>query len=283
MTVKELVTSYLKWVHKNRPENTYKSYRTNLRAFTDHFGDQEFATLSALKVQDWYGEQHYRPDGREYAPDTIRQRAITLQALQTYAINNKVIAEAILPKLEKPTGNQRNRIPTAEETNQILMHSPADFALVYKSLRQSGCRPGELCNAQISDIRSENGSQYLELKHHKTAKKIGARKIPIGSKLQQLFSEAIGDRKVGPIFLRSNGNAWSTNRLGDVFRRLRRKLDLAEDLVIYLTRHEHGTKLANEVSLVAARDALGHKSIQTTNRYLHTSDEEQRSNQDLMD
>ena len=39
---------------------------------------------------------------------------------------------------------------------------------------------------------------------------------------------------------------------------------LAKDLVVYLTRHEHGTRVCELHGIQAAADALGHSNVKTT-------------------
>jgi integrase len=43
-------------------------------------------------------------------------------------------------------------VPTAAETEAILLRASPQFWLIYLALRQCGARPGELCRATIADI-----------------------------------------------------------------------------------------------------------------------------------
>src|SRR5258708_340400 len=147
--------------------------------------------------------------------------------------------------LEKPREGQRDRVPTAEVTAAILSKSSREFRLIYSALRQCGARPGELCRATIADV--DRAATVITLKEHKTARKTGKpRRIPIGRKLGELLDQAIGNRTEGPVFQSPIGKGWSVGNLGRTYSRLRDNASLPKDLVLYLTRHECGTKICRE-------------------------------------
>jgi site-specific recombinase XerD len=58
---------------------------------------------------------------------------------------------------------------------------------------------------------------------------------------------------------------------------------LPKDLVLYLARHECGTKICREKGIEYARRLLGHTNISTTQRYMHLDDSELADAQDLID
>ncbi|HEY3965844.1 MAG TPA: hypothetical protein VGM05_14895 [Planctomycetaceae bacterium] len=58
---------------------------------------------------------------------------------------------------------------------------------------------------------------------------------------------------------------------------------LPRDLVLYLARHECGTKICGEKRMEYARRLLGHTNITTTQRYMHLDEGELADAQDLID
>src|SRR5262249_23935387 len=62
-----------------------------------------------------------------------------------------------------------------------------------------------------------------------------------------------------------------------------RMLQLPSDLVLYLARHECGTKVCREKGFEGARRLPGHANISTTQRYLHLDDRELAAAQDLLE
>jgi integrase len=194
----------------------------------------------------------------------------------------KFLAQPVFGKLEKPRVGQRYRLPTAAETEAILARASPQFRLIYLAFRQCGARPGELCRATIADI--DRTANAIVLREHKTARKTGMpRRIPIGRKLGELLAQAIGVRNSGPIFLAPAGKAWTVQNLSRTYSRLRDLAGLPRDLVLYLARHECGTKICREKGIEYARRLLGHVNVSTTQRYMHLDGRELADAQDLVE
>ena len=177
---------------------------------------------------------------------------------------------------------RRDRVPTNAETEAILAQASPAFRLIYLALRQCGARPGELCRATIADI--DRATNAIVLREHKTARKTGKpRRIPIGRKLGDILAQAIRDRQSGPIFLSPAGKRWSVQNLSRTYSRMRDQAGLPRDLVLYLARHECGTKICREKGIEYARRLLGHANISTTQRYMHLDERELADAQDLVE
>jgi integrase len=173
-------------------------------------------------------------------------------------------------------------VPTPAETALILAKASLEFRLIHSALRQCGARPGELCLATIADV--DRANRVITLKEHKTAHKTGlARRIPVGRKLGELLDQAIATRTDGPVFLSPSGREWKVGNLSRTYSRLRDQAGLPKDLVLYLARHECGTKICREKGIEYARRLLGHTDIATTQRYMHLDERELRDAQDLID
>ena len=102
-------------------------------------------------------------------------------------------------------------------------------------------------------------------------------------KLGELLTQAIGERQAGPVFISPTGKAWTVPNLSRTYSRLRDLAHLPRDLVLYLSRHECGTKICREKGIEYARRLLGHSNISTTQRYMHLDDRELAEAQDLVD
>ena len=98
-----------------------------------------------------------------------------------------------------------------------------------------------------------------------------------------LLDQAIGKRQAGPIFLSPAGRGWSVQNLSQTYSRMRDQAGLPRDLVLYLARHECGTKICREKGIEYARRLLGHANISTTQRYMHLDDQELADAQDLVE
>lgn len=254
--------------------NTRIFYRTQLAQLQQVFGTTPIDQLGPGDVLDALERtSHGKTDS------TRRSRAVALQQLQRFALDNSLIDRPWLKKIPKPPQGRRTRIPTADETRQLLQHSTAAFRLIYEALRVSGARPGELCRAQIADYDREAGT--ITLVEHKTARKSGRpRVIAVGQRLARQLRLAIGRRRTGPIFLSPRGVAWTVNNLSSQFARLRDHAGVSRELVLYSARHEAGTAFCAAHGILVASRLLGHSTIATTQRYAHPDVEALRTAQD---
>lgn len=281
MTVAEAVDQYLEWVRGLRTRNTWLVYRTRLKSFVLRLGARDLAALTRADVEEWAAAAARRPDGRLLAPDTRRANVANYGRFERWCVKRQLLAGAIAPDLEKPKGRKRGRIPTPEETAQILAAGSPAFVRIYEALRHCGARPDELCTATIGEY--DVPGKVIVRTDHKTAHATGEeRRIAVGKRFAAILAEAIGERTdaAAPIFLDAKGRAWSAKRLSEAYRYLRDKLGLKRDLVLYLARHEHGTVMTKKLGIHAAAEALGHRSINTTQRYAHATDQERAANQD---
>jgi len=284
-TVSEFVAKYLSHVKASKNASTLKTYTKNLKPFLQRFGDRDFTDIELFEIEEYFDQVKLKSDGTEKAPDTIRLLMTAFENLQRWGLDHNQLRERIAPPMKKPKGRRRERLPNEEERDLLLSAASPAFRLIYKALRQSGCRPNELARATIADLQTVDGARLIVLTEHKTAAKTGeARKIPVGAKLGSLIAASIGDRTAGPLFLSPRGKAWTAEGLSKTFRRLRDRHQLAKDLVLYLTRHEHATQVyANTKDIHATARALGHSSIQTTQRYVKDNVEELTTNQDCVE
>jgi integrase len=277
MLITELTDKFFAYCSRHRSPATLAFYRQRLRKFCRQFNARELASLTPLEI-----DEHLAKAGEGMSDSTRHHDAVALGRLQKFALDHELLDRPVFGKLEKPRVGQRDRVPTTMETDAILTRSSPEFRLIYSALRQCGARPGELCRATVADI--DRAANAIVLKEHKTARKTGKpRRIPIGTKLGALLDQAIGKRAEGPIFLSPAGKAWTVPNLSRTYGRLRDNAGLPRDLVLYLARHECGTKICREKGIEYARRLLGHANISTTQRYMHLDERELADAQDLVE
>jgi integrase len=276
MLIGELITKFLDWNVRHRAPATFAFYHARLKRFYWAFYARDFSSLTPLEI-----DEHLATAGTGMSDSTRHHDVVALERLQKFALAHKLLASPIFGNLEKPRVGRRDRVPTATETAAILAQASLKFTLIYSALRQCGARPGELCRATIADV--DRANCVITLKEHKTTRKTGqARRIPIGTKLRALLDQAIGQRTEGPVFLTPTGRPWRVMNLSRTYSRLRDNAGLSKDLVLYLARHECGTKICREKGIEYARRLLGHTNISTTQRYVHLDDRELADAQDLI-
>lgn len=288
-TVKDLVNAFMRWKGgENKKPNSLRQYSTRLKPLVAKFGSREFDSLTPLEIAEHVATQSRFTTGKKAgqvkAPDTRRQDAIALNMLQEFALKMKVVKEPIFDKLKKPKGRKRKRIPTDAEIEQITKHSSPEFGRIYRGLLGCGARPHELAQAEMKHwdkTRGRSGGGMIVFQEEfKTEEAAEERRIAVGRKLLPLFLEAAGDRSEGPIFLTPQGKTWTSKTLTQTFSRARTRAGLPKDLLLYLVRHRHITLVVKAKGIYAGKDAGGHKSIMTTQGYVHTEDEDLQAVQD---
>ena len=78
-----------------------------------------------------------------------------------------------------------------------------------------------------------------------------------------------------------SGKPWTVSGFGAALGRIGTRVRLAKDLVVYLTRHEHGMRVCELHGIQAAADALGHSDVKTTStQYVKKNRRLQRDRQE---
>lgn len=287
MLVPELVTAFLTHTRDTKSRATWTQYAKMLRPFIERFAAREFASLKPIDLDGYFAAVSRFPEGHKRAgepkaPDTRRAYIVVFQVLQEYALSREIIRRKVAKKLDKPIGRLRQRIPEGAEVAKLVAALPASARLIYRALLQCGARPNELCRATFADW--DRTKQRIVLQAHKTAEKTGeARTIQVGAKLRAILDEATAGRTEGPLFVRDRGQPWRVDALSRAFRLARVAAGVPPEVCLYCARHFHATAIAKHKGLRAAKDALGHKNIKTTDRYVVKDEEECRDNQDLVD
>lgn len=271
-----LIDLFLLTRAQSRAAATVKFYSGRLKLFRLKYAAREFAEITLAEIT-----LHLAEAGQGRSDSTRRHNAVALEALQKFALAQRIIPAPLFDRIEKPPVGQRDRLPTEAETAALLAKASPAFLMIYTALRQCGARPNELCRATCEHYDAAKG--VIVLKQHKTARKTGKpRRIPVGKKLRELLAQSLETRTTGPLFLSPAGKPWTPENLSRTYTRLRKAAGLTAGLVLYLARHECGSALCKSKGIEAARRILGHSSSATTQRYVHYDDTELQDLQDAV-
>lgn len=264
MTVNEAIDYYLDTSRTEGKEPAtivfYEGRFARLRAF---LGDKEISEVKAIDII-----AYAKSLPEEWSNTTKHHNLAVVNILQRWLWQTDLIEKLWSKKISMPSVGRRDRLPTAEETAQLLEFSSPAFARIYRALRLCGARPGELCNALISDWRRDHGVILLE--KHKTARKVGKpRVIVVSAKLQVILEESIAGRTEGRLFLTERKLPWFPPYLSRTYTQTRKRAGLPRGLVLYLARHEAITRVCQKEGIAVAADFAGHATYQTTKRYCH--------------
>lgn len=286
VTVSEMTSTFLEWIAKHKKPNTHRFYAGRLVELAKRLGHKKAHKLQRQDIDDYLTFantfQEGPQKGQPKAPDTVRGNGIAWKQLQKFAIKRQWLTAPLIDDedIPMPVGRNRQRMPTAEEVQQIKSVSSREFGLVLSALRRSGARPNEIARATVADWDQVIG--VITLADHKTAGKTGQpRTIVTGEKLTALICESLNGRTEGRLFLKPLGSPWDSNSLSAAFRRARDRLELDKRLVIYTNRHGHATAMYEKFGELPTSLSLGH-SVGMLGRYAKIPIEKRKEMQDAL-
>ncbi|WP_261538588.1 tyrosine-type recombinase/integrase [Burkholderia multivorans] len=160
----------------------------------------------------------------------------------------------------------------ADERNRLLDAMPDDLRMLAKALLLTGARPGELMKADIADYDRASGMLTVinnKGKHTDSSKKY--REVALSNHARELFEQAIGSRKLGPIFIRAkDSKRWTALNYAKPFRQARKGAKLPH-AVMYSFRHSYISEMLSQgvdIFLVAKLTGTSSKMIDATYGHL---------------
>jgi integrase len=262
-TVKDVLVLALEqhWKPKRR-QSTSKAFEEMInRTLIPEFGTIRLSDITRARIREWHAKQTHRP--RQGNLDlAILRKAFSLAVADDLMADNP--ARGIVPHAER----SRDRIPTDEELRAIW--STIDEAsirpsarLLFKLLALTGCRTGEWRNAQWVDVDVTRAAYRLRDEHGKA----GGRLISLSGPVTALLAAAErrsdwvlpNDAGDGPLTKSNVRDAWTA------------VLACAgiKDLHLHDLRRGFATRGASlGANALVLRDALGHKTLAMTGRYV---------------
>jgi integrase len=260
-TVRDVLLSALEqhWKPKRRA-STAKAFEEMInRTLIPEFGSIRLSDLSRAQIRVWHAKQTHRP--RQANLDlAILRKALTLAVADELIENNP--ARGITPHPEKA----RDRVPSDEELRAVwraIDETPirASARLLFKLLPLTGCRTGEWQNARWSDVDFVNA--VLRLRDAKA----GARVVPLSGPVLALL-QVQKDRQGWVIPNDSGIGPLTKSNIRDAWRAVLAAAGV-NDLHIHDLRHAFATRGASlGANALVLRDALGHKTLAMTGRYV---------------
>lgn len=165
----------------------------------------------------------------------------------------------------------------SEKPSFINLRNLCMFGLLY----HSGCRPCELVSIdreQINKIALKQGLVIIDdikTKDYNDDRSIllppsGTEERAELEKYLKFYDSMFPDNESKKLFLSEAGKPLRSGVLQNHIKPLRKKLKLRDDYSVYALRHNKATLLIKaSVNPIAAQKIMGHKSLDTTTRYVH--------------
>jgi integrase len=270
MLFSEVADHYLAYLTTPK---TQQVAREHLDWFRSFIGKRKVSELRVHHVNDYLKTKKWS--------DSMKATAI---GRITSALNHAVAEGHIedhkvkFARGKKPKYARRETIPTEGQHRKLEEAAHHELRSILAALRESGCRPGELCAVTIDRV---NLKERVMAVPNKTSKATGKkeRDVYLSSSLVELIRSAIGGRTEGAVFLNSKGRPWRPDIIGGAVRRVRIRLGLPDSVVAYSIRHSYISGAVNDtdanVALISRQ--VGHTNLNMMlKNYLHESPEAMR-------
>lgn len=238
-----------------RERETYKTYEKYLLSATDSLGSVRAAELRPKDLLAWV-------DGKTWG-STMRHDALNAVKIAfRWAKRVGHLAENPIAELELPRPRVRTEVPTHEQVEAILAAAWGQpFRDLLTALRETGCRPSEICTLTADRVDLEAGTWTVKNKT-RTATGERTRTVYLTPTMVELSRRLIEQHGSGWVFRNSRGRAWTKGPLSYRFVRLQHKLGFGPECTAYAFRHLYITDaLERGVDPATVAELVGHKSL----------------------
>lgn len=187
------------------------------------------------------------------------------------------ILQAAPPRIKLRKENQRTAVWDAKSEVALLKVAPQPLKDVFLLCHDSGMRPDEVMRLRWDDVLWDKSLIFVPT--GKTRK--STRHVPLSDRVRQALrvrfqrnENLLKMTRSEWVFPAKRKNAKSGHithtAIEKPFRKARKAAKLPTELALYSARHSFATDLLDRTgNLKLVMDVLGHKSVTTTQKYLH--------------
>jgi integrase len=277
ITLGDFVEQFLNHQAKLHPRSLRTYYRAQCKNFLDWAGKDR--PLAGLTLKDLQAFQAYRATVNMRS--SVNRSFQVLKTLFRFAVEWGFLTEspaAAIRKFREPGG--RRVFLEAADQQRILNACQEPFRFLVLTALRTGLRRGELLGLRRRDV--DFSRSHVTLIETKTDT---PRHVPLLPEIREtLLALADGLPDDAKLFRTSAGKPYSAPGVETNWRRTRRRAGL-QHVHFHDLRHSYASDcLAAGVPLTVIQRWLGHRSIKTTERYLHLADKQvQQAVVDLQD
>lgn len=191
------------------------------------------------------------------------------------------IIEYVAYKGISSNNNLVKKLPSEDQLRAMeekIIKKPDGFIrkrnlVIFRVLKGSGIREGELAGLDISDVFLNEDMPYIKIIGKGKYREIEARQVFLTGDVTDAIVEWIEYRKVldnifdeNALFLNKNGKRLTEDNIKAIFK------NYGNGVTCHQLRHYYATIIAHKVGLAFAQQQLGHTSLDTTiNNYANGS------------
>ena len=264
--------AYLK--ERNLSPHTISLYKSNLEEFREFLGRRKFS-IRAVKREQIRGFL-FSLSEKNNQPITRRAKLTTIRSFFKYlededAIKKNPTKNLPLPKVEikEPMFLQESEIKKLLQA--VKKDKRAEVAI--RILIETGFRLSELAGISVGDIDTD--AKTIKIRRKGNMEQI----VPINSRLSKLIKSFVKNKEVSaPLIANRMGERMTQRRVAIMVQDYLKKAKVDRSgISVHSFRHSFCVRiLENKVNLKTIQLLCGHKSISTTERYLHIANSELR-------
>ncbi len=274
--IEEDIKSFIKYIEKERlySPHTVRSYKKDLEDYGKFLLNKqiyEFADTNHFVIREYLAELK-----QSLSRSSMNRKLSTLKSF--YGFLKKRGLTSTDPTIKVSSGAVMFKYPNVLKINEVIMLLDYDYGQQKLDLRDkslieflysSGCRVGEACALNLKNLDLLGG----------TAKVLGKgnreRVVPLGNiavhclyKYLKVREELGWGQNEDAVFITVTGNRLSSRSVRRIVRKYAMIAGISKNVSPHTLRHSFATHMLERgCNLRSVQDMLGHKKLQTTQRY----------------
>lgn len=268
---------------RNYSKRTIVSYGEDLKAFESYFRNLDdrlsWESIDSDIIRDWMESMMDKGN----TATSINRRLSALRSLYRFALSHHLVEKDPAhklngPKKEKPLPyflKEREMDQLLDEVAWSDRYKDVCARTIILTFYETGMRLSELTGLKEKDV------DFHEMQMKVTGKRNKQRIIPFGEELKNALVSYINVRDENivrlsdEVFLDEKGNKMKDAHVRYVVKKWLPKVCTLKKHSPHVLRHSFATSmLNNRAGLESVKQLLGHKSLETTEVYTHTTFEQ---------
>ena len=270
---------------RNLTDQTIQGYRFYLGYLKRYLEGQEHSLLvDEITERDLKNFLNFMRKTKNNNQATLNSAIASIRPFFNYLIEQEIIEDHPMAKIKKGKIDKKPIIPFSAEDIHNLLQQPdksrqagyRDYCMMLMLL-STGIRISECLNLTISDIDFKNSRILIRESKNRTPRIVGmARKIK--PELQRFIRLCLPDSKPFDIFFQNqDGGKLADNTIQENFREYGTQANIDPRIRVspHSFRHTYSINyLKNGGSTASLREQLGHRTIETVEKYLYWSSDD---------
>lgn len=268
---------------RNYSKRTIVSYGEDLKAFESYFRNLDdrlsWESIDSDIIRDWMESMMDKGN----TATSINRRLSALRSLYRFALSHHLVEKDPAhklngPKKEKPLPyflKEREMDQLLDQVTWSDRYKDVYARTIILTFYETGMRLSELTGLKEKDV------DFHEMQMKVTGKRNKQRIIPFGEELKNALVSYINVRDENivrlsdEVFLDEKGNKMKDAHVRYVVKKWLPKVCTLKKHSPHVLRHSFATSmLNNRAGLESVKQLLGHKSLETTEVYTHTTFEQ---------